>query len=68
MCGDEGGAVSERVLRHGDAICLRAHTGKLLRCPMRAALARGDASLSHAPMEATAWSHDEAQRFEIVLS
>ena len=27
----------ERLLRHGDVICLRAHTGKLVRCPNRAA-------------------------------
>ena len=56
----------ERLLRHGDVICLRAHTGKLVRCPNRAAVGRENGA-SHAPLEATAWSHEEAQRFEVML-
>ena len=61
-----GGVGRERLLRHGDVVCLRAHTGKLLRCPKRSAVGR-DESVTYAPLEATAWSHEEAARFEILL-
>ena len=69
----EGGgeAAGSRVLMHGDVVCLRAHTGKLLRCPLRAFVGGAGESGGYAmpmvPVDAAALHHSEAQRFELLL-
>ena len=54
------------LLRHGDIVSFRAHTGRLLRCPRRDGAAEKGAGLTE--LDASAWSIQDAQLFEIVIS
>ena len=54
------------LLRHGDIVSFRAHTGRLLRCPRRDGAAEKGAGLTD--LDASAWSIQDAQLFEIVIS
>jgi hypothetical protein len=54
------------LLRHGDIVSFRAHTGRLLRCPRRDGAAEKGAGLTE--LVASAWSIQDAQLFEIVIS
>ena len=56
---------AERLLGHGDIVHVRAHTGKLLRCPQRGSVG-GDA-VTQAPLEASTLLGEEAQQFELLL-
>ena len=56
---DAAGA-SHSVVCHGDILCVRAHTGRLLRL---------DATAGGLPkLSATAESHEDAQRWEVLLA
>ena len=57
---------SAKLLQHGDLVCLRAHTGRLLRCPRRASAGHMGAGVT--PLEASACCLAEAQLFEIVVA
>ena len=68
----------DRVLRHGDVVTLRAHTGRYVTCPMRQLLEVDEdpppgqprplvATPSHAPLEASAGTAEQAQAFEVLL-
>jgi hypothetical protein len=51
---------SHSVVCHGDILCVRAHTGRLLRL---------DATEGGLPeLSATAESHEDAQRWEVLLA
>ena len=54
------------LLRHGDIVSFRAHTRRLLRCPRRDGAAEKGAGLTE--LDANAWSIQDAQLFEIVIS
>jgi hypothetical protein len=67
LCEEEHGR-GERLLRHGDVVCLRAHTGWLLRCPHRDELAQSGNSLGRiAALEASAPTHADAQHWELMM-
>ena len=71
--GEGGGAggtagAAGRVLMHGDVVCLRAHTGGLLRCPMRESVGTGEqGGVMMAPLDASASSYEQAQKWELLL-
>ena len=55
-------------MMHGDIVCLRAHTGKLLRCPLRGMVGRSEEGMMPlAHVDATAHGHGDAQRWEILM-
>ena len=57
-----GDAASRSVVCHGDILCVRAHTGRLLRLA-------ADATEGGLPeLSATAESHEDAQRWEVLLA
>ena len=52
---------SARVVCHGDILCVRTHTGRLLRL---VAATEGDLP----ELSATAESHEDAQRWEVLMA
>ena len=61
---EQGDQNRGRLLMHGDVVCLRAHTGKLLSSPVAAAAGMDQAVL---PISASTSSPVEAQLFEITI-
>ena len=58
--GADAPGASHSVVCHGDILCVRAHTGRLLRL---------DATEGGLPvLSATAESHEDAQRWEVLLA
>jgi len=57
-----GDAASRSVVCHGDILCVRAHTGRLLQFA-------ADATEGGLPeLSATAESHEDAQHWEVLLA
>jgi hypothetical protein len=57
---------AKRVVCHGDIVCVRAHTGRLLRLATPAKEGEREGELPE--LRATADCHDDAQRWEVLLA
>lgn len=66
LAADGQGSSPGRLLQHGDVICLRAHTGRYLRCPTLQRTSGEQRQLL--AIEASAWTHFDAQQWELRMA